>query len=162
MSLNAFIRQLVALAGVWALCEMLMPEGRQQQMVRLVISLMVMAALIASLGKLLGAVQAVPSFAPAVSAQTQPVGGYQRLALASLANQAENLCLRTAEKAGYQARAAVYLRMDGSLERVELYLARGQEPPLLDENALAQAAAQLLKAQPQQVVWAPLEGGMPP
>ena len=55
--MNAFVRQLAVLAGVWALCEMLLPEGRQQRMVHMAVSLMVMAALIGSLDGLLGSVR---------------------------------------------------------------------------------------------------------
>lgn len=153
--MNGFVRQLTVLAALWALCELLLPQGRQQQMVRMAVSLMVMIALVASLGRLLGSVR--PTEWPALSV-LQPAGegdGYQRIALTSLANQAEQLCLRIARKAGYQARAAVYLRPDASLERVELLLGRTAQPPVMDEDAVAAAIAQLLSAEPRQVCWQP-------
>ena len=66
MALNGFVRQLATLAALWALCELLGCNQRQQQMVRLTVSVMVMVALIASLGKLLGSAEQMewPVFAP--------------------------------------------------------------------------------------------------
>ena len=162
MDMNGFVRQLTVLAALWALCELLLPQGRQQQMVRMAVSLMVMIALVTSLGHLLGSVR--PTDWPVLS-PARPIGeatGYQRIALTSLANQAEQLCLRIARKAGYQARAAVYLQADGALERVELYLSRTGTPPVMDEDVLAGTIAQLLSAAPQQVRWQQPDGEASP
>lgn len=158
MDMNGFVRRLTVLAALWALCELLLPRGRQQQMVRMAVSLMVMIALVTSLGRLLGSAR--PTEWPVLSV-VQPAGGgdgYQRIALRSMANQAEQLCLRIAGRAGYQARAAVYLRTDASLERVELLLGRTDQPPVMDEDAVAAAIAQLLSAGPEQVCWQPPDG----
>jgi len=159
--LNAFVRQLAALAALWALCELLLPQ-RQQQMVRLAVSLMVMAALVVSLGRFLGSVPQTewPVFSPVQPVET--ITGYQRIALTSLANQVEQLCLRTAHRAGYEARAAVYLRQDGSLERIDLYLCRGEEPPLMEESALAASIAQWLSVPPEQIRWRSTDGEATP
>ncbi len=151
--MNGFVRQLTVLAALWALCELLLPQGRQQQMVRLAVSLMVMIALVSSLGQLLGSVRETDWPVLSVAQPVEEATGYQRIALTSLANQAEQLCLRAARKAGYQAQAVVYLRTDASLERVELYLSREATPPLMDEAALADTIAQLLSAAPQQIHW---------
>ena len=160
MRMNGFVRQLAALAALWALCELLLP--RRREMVQLAASLMVMAALVMSLGEFLGYVRQSdwPVFSAAQPAQR--VTGYQRIALTSLANQAEQLCLRIARKAGYQAQAAVYLQVDGSLERVELYLSRTGTPPVMDEDVLAGTIAQLLSAAPQQVRWQQPDGEASP
>ena len=149
--MNAFVRQLATLAALWALCELLLP--RRQQMVRLAVSLMVMAALVVSLGQFLGQVQQSdwPVFAAARSDQT--ITGYQRIALTSLANQLETACLRMARKAGYDAHVAVYLRQDGGVERITLALHRGGTPPLMAEADLAAAMAQGLSLPEGCIRW---------
>lgn len=153
--MNAFVRQLATLAALWALCELLLP--RRQQMVRLAVSLMVMAALVLSLGQLLGKMQQMewPVFAAARSDAT--ITGYQRIALTSLANQLEVACLRMAGKAGYDARAAVYLRQDGGVERIVLTLRRGETPPLMEEADLAAAMAQGLSLPEGCICWQALD-----
>ncbi len=156
--MNAFVRQLAVLAGLWALCEMLLPEGRQQRMVHMAVSLMVMAALIGSLDGLLGSVRTAEWPVLRMQAAAAPLTGYDRIALTSLANQARSLCCRTAKRAGYRADAVVRLRTDGSLEGVELLLQKDNSPPLMEENALCEAVAELLNAEVGQVRWQPLEG----
>ncbi len=156
--MNAFIRQLAVLAGLWALCGLLLPEGRQQQMVHLAVSLMVMTALVGSLQTLLYTVQGNDRAVLALRVQPAAVTGYDRIALASIASQAEALCVRTARKAGYEAAATVTLHNDGSLASAVLYLRRGQQPPLMEETALVEAVATLLAADGQQVCWLPADG----
>ena len=153
--MNAFVRQLATLAALWALCELLLP--RRQQMVRLAVSLMVMAALVVSLGQFLGQVQQSdwPVFAQGQPIQT--VTGYQRIALTSLANQLEAVCLRMARKAGYDAHVAVYLRQDGGVERITLALGHGESPPLMEEADLAAAMAQGLSLPEGCIHWQVLE-----
>lgn len=156
MRMNGFVRQLAALATLWALCELLLP--RRREMVQLAASLMVMAALVMSLGEFLGYVRQSdwPVFSAAQPAQR--VTGYQRIALTSLANQLEQLCLRMARQAGYDAQAVVYLRPDGALEKVELYLRRKDHPPLLDESSLMDAMAGKLSLSRECISWQPLNG----
>lgn len=156
MRMNGFVRQLATLAALWALCELLLP--RRREMVQLAASLMVMAALVMSLGEFLGYVRQSdwPVFSAAQPAQR--VTGYQRIALTSLANQLEQLCLRMARQAGYDAKAAVYLRPDGALEKVELYLRRKDHPPLLDESSLMDAMAGKLSLSRECIGWQPLNG----
>ncbi len=155
--MNTFIRQLTALAALWALCELLVPLGRQP-MVRLTVHLMVMAALLLSLGQLVGSVGQMewPVFAAEGSASAAT--GYRQLALTGFANQMEQVCRQTAARAGYDVQAAVYLRNSGQVERVELYLARRSSPPVMEEAAVAQAIAQLLEVSPERICWQPLQG----
>lgn len=149
--MNAFVRQLAALAALWALCELLLP--RRQQMVRLAASLMVMAALVVSLGNLPGRAQSMewPVFAAARS--DEAITGYQRIALTSQANQIEAACLRMARRAGYEAHGAVYLRPDGGVERIELTLRRGEMPPLMEASALVCAMAEWLSLPGECIRW---------
>ena len=154
--MNGFVRQLATLAALWALCELLQCNHRQQQMVRLAVSLMVMVALIASLGKLLGSAKQTewPVFSPTEQAQT--TSGYQRIALTSLANQVEQYCLRTARKAGYEAQCAVFLKTDGSVKEIRLHLFQREKPPLMEETALVAVLAQQLSVAPEKISWQPL------
>lgn len=154
--MNGFVRQLAALAALWALCELLQCNHRQQQMVRLAVSLMIMVALIASLGKLLGTVKQTewPVFSPSEQAQT--TSGYQRIALTSLANQVEQYCLRTARKAGYEAQCAVFLHMDGSVKEIQLHLSPENTPPVMAETTLVAALARQLSIPQETISWQPL------
>ena len=154
--MNGFVRQLAALAVLWALCELLLPK--RQHMVRLAVSLMVMAALVLSLSQLFRWAQQVdwPVFATVQPSHT--VDGYQRIALTSLANQLEQACLRFARKAGYEARVVVCLHQDGGVERIQLFLRRGDGPLLLDEAALASALAEWLSLPEACVSWQAMHG----
>ena len=142
--MNAFVRQIAALSVLWSLCELLLPEGGSRRAVRMTVSLLMIAALMNGLNGLIGgAVPLLPS--RDVWAQSASDGGYGHIALRSAANQAQRYCERMGERAGYQARAAVYLCVDGSLERVELWLNRREgAEPLADEEALAARVAQAL------------------
>ncbi len=156
--MDALIRQLAVLAAVWALCELLLPDGRQQRMVRMAVSLMVTAAFVTTLGRVLRDVPATPQTAPAMQTAASGPSGYERIALVSLANQVESYCVRMARRAGYQADASVYLYTDGAVQRIELWLARGGEPPLMDEAALSETIAHQLSLDSQQVGWQPAYG----
>ncbi|NLO85858.1 MAG: hypothetical protein GX096_10595 [Clostridiales bacterium] len=154
--MNAFIRQLAVLSIVWSLCEMLLPDGRQQKMARMTVSILVMAALVTAIGTMLG--QDVTSFAqvPAFSEQTTPTEQlpYSHTALRSVANQAENLCVRMANSAGYQASAGVYLREDGALDHIELCILQrlGDDvPPLISEDDLIARIAGAFEADASMV-----------
>lgn len=152
--MEALIRQLAVLAAMWALCELLLPDGRQQRMVRMAVSLMVTAALVTTLGQVLGNVPGAPM--PVLSAQTASgkPSGYDRIALVSLANQVESYCVRLAKRAGYQAEVAVYLHGDGSVERIELQLA-ASAAPLMEKETLLQTMADQLSLNPDKLVWQP-------
>ena len=50
--MDAFVRQLAVLSVLWSLSELLLPEGRQQKMARMTVSVLVMTALLSGMGKL--------------------------------------------------------------------------------------------------------------
>ena len=145
--MNAFVRRLSALSVLWALCELLLPDGRQLKLARLAVSALVMASLVSGLGGLLGSRVELAWSEPAM-AQSQPdEGAYARAALTSMANQAQGLCERVANRAGYDAAAAVYLRQDGSLSHAELRLSpREGSPPLMTQAEVASRLAALFNA----------------
>lgn len=158
--MSAFVRQLAVLSLLWSFCELLMPEGRQQRLVRMTVGLMVMAALISALSGLLGGVQAVEWPSQTVFQQNEAKAEPELVYLRSVANQARQYCLRLAQKAGYQAEANVYLRRDGSLERVELKLATAEGSTVwLDEQALREQLAQAFEVEPALIHIAPLITG---
>lgn len=159
--MNAFVRQLAVLAGLWALCELLLPEGRQQRMVHMAVSLMVMAALIGTLDGLLGSAGTIEWPALAVQRPAAYATGYDRIALTGVANQIRSLCCRTARRVGYEADAVVQLRADGSLQGIELFLRKGAQPPLTGEEEVCAAVAELLGTACELVQWQPAEGGAP-
>lgn len=139
--MNTFVRQLAVLSIIWSFCELLLPDGKQQKMVRMTVSLLVMAALITAVNGLLGQSTNTLMSIPASSALAQTVdeARYSQTALTAIANQAENICVRIAKNAGYQAAAAVYMKADGSLDHMEISLAKWLEdssPPLLNEEEL--------------------------
>ncbi len=141
--MNTFVRQLAVLSVLWSLCELLLPDGRLQRMVRMTVSVLVMVALLSAVGGALQTglnTQGVPTLASAARQATEE--SYLRTALQATANQMEGLCVRLANRAGYAANAAVYLRQSGSVERIELQLEGWLDvdsPPLADVEALAQA-----------------------
>lgn len=150
--MNAFVRQLAVLSVLWSFCELLLPDGKQQKMVRMTVSVLVMAALISAVSGLLGSGGTLTVETPAFS--QVGVESYERLALRSLANQAEGFCARLAGKAGYRASAAVYVSPDGSLDHAELCLwgwADSSVPPLLGEEAVAEKIAEQLGVEPARV-----------
>lgn len=146
--MEAFVRQLAALSVLWSLSELLLPEGRQQKMARMTISALIMAALISGLGSLMDV--RVEGTLPAAALGAVSEKSYARTALRAAANQAESLCVRLARRAGYEARAAVYLTREGAVDHVDLALEAG-EAPLLDAQALAAAIAGQLSVPPERV-----------
>ena len=142
--MDAFVRQLTVLSVLWSLSELLLPEGRLQKMARMTVSVLVMAALISGLGNLMNL--QVESALPAVSDAAAVGESYVRAA----ANQAETYCVQLARRAGYEARAAVYLTLEGAVDHIDLSLAAG-EAPLLDEEELARTIAGQLAISPELV-----------
>ena len=51
--MGAFLRQMVAMAALWTLEELLLPEGNLQKAARVVVSLLVMTVLLSSMVDLL-------------------------------------------------------------------------------------------------------------
>lgn len=125
--MNAFVRQLAVLSILWALCELLLPEGRQQQMVRLTASVLVMTTLMSTAGEM---IRFSPSAAPTLSQRSASAAeqSYRRTALVSAANQLASWCDRIFSRAGGRANARVFLHVDGSVDRIEISLL---EPPVL-------------------------------
>lgn len=142
--MNTFIRQLAALAALWALCELLLGESRQRHMVHLTVSLMVMAVLISSLAGAMGSIPAVQTAALPLR-PAGGVSGYDRIALTAAANQVRALCCGMIRRAGYEGDAAVSLREDGSTDEVVLYL-QPREQAMIGEEQLAAAVGEMLDA----------------
>lgn len=139
--MNAFVRQMAALSVLWALCELLLPEGRAQQAVRLTAGVLVMTALLMSAGWLMEQrLPAMTALAPQVQQATS--ASYGETALRSAANQVKADCQRLAQRAGYQAEAKVFLTMDGAVEQIQLSLIPTETPPLMTETALKEMLAQ--------------------
>lgn len=136
------IRQIAVLSVLWALCELILPDGKYQQMVRMTASLLVMTALMSTVSGWLGKAQ--PS-QPVMSLRLQQAAedSYQRTALTAMANQMERYCVQMAQRAGYQASAVVWLTMDGALERVQLTIGQPQAP-LISAAEMLQTLAQQL------------------
>lgn len=147
--MNTLIRQIAVLSVLWTLCELLLPEGRHHQMVRMTASLLVMTALLTTVGSWLG----TESYAsPVMSTAMQQAAeeAYQRTALAAAANQLETWCRRMAERAGYQASAAVYLTLDGAVDHVQLVI-HPSEHPLMTAARLANTLAEQLGMEHEQI-----------
>lgn len=137
--MDAFVRQLAVLSVLWSLSELLLPEGRLQKMARMTVSVLVMAALVSGLGNLMD-IQVESTLPAAADAVAGGGESYVRAALSAAANQAEVYCVRIARRAGYEARAAVYLTMEGVVDHIDLWLTPG-EAPLLDAEAVARTIA---------------------
>mgnify|MGYP001636514439 FL=1 len=146
--MDAFVRQLAVLSVLWSLSELLLPEGRLQKMARMTVSVLVMAALISGLGNLMN-IQ-VESALPVVSDAAAVGESYARAAVSAAANQAETYCVQLARRAGYEARAAVYLTLEGAVDHIDLSLAAG-ETPLLSEEEVARTIAGQLAIPPEMV-----------
>ena len=139
-----------AVAPLNVLCELLLPDGRQQRLVRMTVSLMVMLSLLSALGGLTGEATAVWSAQPQTMLPTDPTS-HARAALSAAANELSAYCQRLAERAGYEAVAEVSLTLDGALDTVVLRLTPQAQHPLLDEESLLRTVAQALGAEPQQI-----------
>lgn len=148
--MGSFLRNIVALAAIWALCELLLPEGSIQKSVRLTMSLLVMTVLVGSMADALSGLTGGTAYdltdalggvayESAQQADTARETEYTYAYLRSLANQAEDTCVRMAKGAGYQAQTRVYLQANGALERIELVVlgpAREGDPPLVSREEL--------------------------
>lgn len=152
--MNALIRQVVVLAVLWAVCELLLPTGNLQQMVRMTVSALVLTALIST------AAQALHSFSPMPPLMQQATvatsATYQQTVLRSAANQLANYCRRLASSGGYEADVMVWLTEEGGIDSIELSLMESQ--PLIKPNALAEIIAAQLDISRQQIHLA--ENGM--
>ncbi len=151
--MGSFLRGVVALGAVWALSELLLPEGGSQRAVRLILSLMVMTVLVGALSD--GLSQLTGEMRPSMTEslglaatqgyqqnQARQQQTYTRTYLRSLANQAEAVCIRMGSGAGYALTAQVFLHESGGLERIDLKLKgvlREGSPPLMTPEALRQA-----------------------
>ena len=147
--MNAFVRQIAVLAVLWAVCELLLPDGKHQQMVRMTASLLVMTALLTTVNNWLGGAQNVQPVMT-VAMQQAAEDTYQRTALAAMANQVQGYCERMAEHAGYEASAAVYLMRDGKLDHVQLVLNQ-PEHALMSADRLARTLANQLGVEEERI-----------
>ena len=156
--MDAFVRQLAVLSVLWSLSELLLPEGRLQKMARMTVSVLVMAALVSGLGSLMD-IQ-LESALPAAADASAGGDSYARAALSEAANQAEGYCVRLARRAGYEARAAVYLTMEGAVDHIDLWLTPG-EAPLLDAEEVARTIADELAVPVERVLLKEYEASGP-
>lgn len=140
--MNAFVRQLAVLSVLWALCELLLPDGKQQPLVRMTISLLVITALLSTAGQWMAGLTAPAAPTLAEQSAQALAAGYRRTALTAAANQVKGYCERLASRAGYEASATVFLTAGGALERVELTVR--PRTPLLAPEALGSMLAQRL------------------
>lgn len=140
--MNAFVRQLAVLSILWALCELLLPSGRQQPLVRMTASVLVITALLSTVGQWLG--QASHQAAPALIQQADQswTQSYRRAAVTAAANQLKRYCEHLAQRAGYEAEATVFLTLEGTLERAEVTV--NAQAPLLSAPELRQELARRL------------------
>lgn len=146
--MNALIRQIVVLSVLWAVCEMLLPNGSQQHFVRMTVSVLVMTALLSTAGELL---RTEPKISPVLAQQAVQTSAdsYRTAVLRSAANQAASYCRRLAERAGYEAQVSAFLTQDGQLERIDLELT--ERAPLLSDQKLAQTIAEQFKIHPDKI-----------
>lgn len=147
--MNALVRQIAVLSVLWAVCELLLPDGKHQQMVRMTASLLVMTALLTTVSSWLGGAQSARPVMTAVVQQTAE-DTYQRTALTAMANQIRNHCERLAERSGYRAEAAVYLTLDGGLDHVQLMLDQ-PETALVSAERLCRTLAQQLGVEEERI-----------
>lgn len=147
--MNALIRQIAVLSALWTVCELLLPDGKHQHMVRMTAGLLVMTALLTTVSGWLGN---VPKTIPVMTVAVQNASeeAYRRTALKASANQIENWCRRLAERAGYQASVTVYLTMDGALDHMQL-IVRPSEQALITAERLDDMLAEQLGVQPEQI-----------
>lgn len=147
--MNALVRQIAVLSALWTVCELLLPDGKHQQMVRMTASLLVMTALLTTVSSWFGN---MPQTAPVMTLAVQQASeeAYRRTALTASANQIESWCRRIAERAGYQASAEVCLTMDGALDHVQLVI-RPSVYVLVTSEGLADTLAEQLGVQRDQI-----------
>lgn len=154
--MNAFVRQLAVLSVLWALCELLLPGGKQRPLVRMTISVLVITALLSTAGQWLSSLTLPAS--PTLAQQTVQTGAdsYRRTALTATANQIKGFCERLARRAGYEASATVFLTTEGALERVDLMLR--PQTPMMTPQALRGALAQRLGVEENRLMVNGAEG----
>ncbi len=139
--MNGFVRKLAVLSVLWALCELILPDGKQQPMVRMTVSVLVMTALLGSVGQLFQAQPEASAFSAQVVQKAE--GSYRQTALRAAANQVQSFCVRQASRAGYEARAAVWMGANGAVERIRLTLPRTQTALVSPEQLRELVADQL-------------------
>lgn len=139
--MNGFVRRMAVLSVLWSTCELLLPEGRNQQMARMTVGVLIMTSLLSGLNEWAGQTVRLPAWSEQVMAAGEE--SYQRTALAAYANQIENYCVRQAKKAGYTASAAVWLMNDGTLERIEMKVTADGAALLSAEELASHLALQL-------------------
>ena len=147
--MNALVRQIAVLSVLWAVCELLLPDGKHQHMVRVTASLLVMTALLTTVNGWLGSVSDAQPTMMTVVQQTAD-NTYRRTALTAMANQIQNYCERMASRAGYLANAAVYLNMEGAVDHVNLTIHQ-QEGPMVSAERLAGMLADQLGVDREQI-----------
>lgn len=141
--MNGFVVRLVVLSVMWAVCEMLLPEGKTRQAVRFVVSLLVMLSLMAFMGEALKAETFAPEDTMVFTAGQDSCAG--RIYLRSRANQTRDYVAALCRRAGYEADVTVYLTMDGATERIELTLwTRDGQEPLMNGTELGQSIREAL------------------
>ena len=146
--MQAFIRQTAVLSMLWAVCELLVPEGKQQ-MVRMTVSVLVMTALLSTVGEWL---QIQPKTAPALAQQVTQISQehYRRSVLKAAANQTAAYCERFCQRAGYAARTEVFLRADGNVETIRLQLQAHN--PLMDPEKIQRLLCDQLRIERERIV----------
>lgn len=144
--MNAFVRQLAVLSVLWSVVELLLPDGRQQPMLRMTMGILVMTALITQAGRWMGTVDEMPAWSTQMGQATETQ--YRQTALRSFANQVENYCVQQAERIGYQVQAGVWIRQDGSIERIKLQLLEGGNG-LMNAQEFQSHLAQQLQIAPE-------------
>ena len=147
--MNQTVRRVAALSVLWAMCELLIPNEKYRQAVRMTAGLLVISVLLSSAGNLLGSeTLAQPAVARSETVAQQT---YLRVALTSAANQLRSYCEHVAQRAGYQADACVFLAMDGAVERIEITL-RKDGNTLLSPDELCQTLAQQMEIDAQRIL----------
>lgn len=128
---------MAVLSVLWAFCEALLPEGRQRRMVRLTVSLLIMASILSALNALFDHAL-IPSWKDAsVFEQGSGTQAAETLALRAVANETEGYLVRMANKAGYDAQGRAWLTAEGALHHAELLLSpRGGAEPLFSLEEL--------------------------
>lgn len=144
--MNGFVVRLVVLSAMWAVCEMLLPDGKTRQAVRFVVSLLVMLSLLAFMSEAMN-VEAVPAASDAIFAKGQDSCA-EEIFLRSRANQIRDYVAALCHRAGYEAEVTVYLTRDGAPERIELTLwTRDGQQPLMNGAELGQSIRTALQVE---------------
>jgi len=148
--MNAFVRRLAVIAVLWALCEMLMPEGKPQQMVRMTAGVMVMVCMLSAAGGMMEPFVDVPAW----TAETEHTveENYRRIALQAFANQLASYCERFFANAGYDAQAVVKLHEDGTVQQIRIAMKPAETAQTLDAEAARQHLADSLQISMERVV----------